>query len=167
MKRLVFLNGKYIEEKKAKISIFDRGVLFSDSVYEVTAFINDKLLDFRSHLKRLQRSLDELSINYKVSNLVLLDIHKKLIKVNKLNKKEGLIYLQISRGNMERDFEIPKNKHKINIFAFTQEKSITNNPKLNKGLKIFTEEDLRWKRRDIKTTQLIYPSLLSYRERSR
>ena len=65
MTRLVFLNGKYLEEKKAKISIFDRGVLFSDSVYEVTAFINDKLLDFRSHLTRLQRSLDELNINYK------------------------------------------------------------------------------------------------------
>ena len=67
MTRLVFLNGKYIEEKKAKISIFDRGVLFSDSVYEVTAFINDKLLDFRSHLTRLQRSLDELNINYWVN----------------------------------------------------------------------------------------------------
>ena len=160
MSRKVFLNSDYLDENEAKISIFDRGVLFSDSVYEVTAFINDKLLDFRSHLTRLQRSLDELNINYKVSNLTILDIHKKLIKANKLNKKEGLIYLQISRGNMERDFEIPKSKHKINIFAFTQEKSITNNPKLSKGLKIITEEDLRWKRRDIKTTQLIYPSLL-------
>ena len=117
--------------------------------------IKEKVIEVLTTLSLNPTKDDFEKINIKITHASVVELQS-----NKLNKKEGLIYLQISRGNMERDFEIPKSKHKINIFAFTQEKSITNNPKLSKGLKIITEEDLRWKRRDIKTTQLIYPSLL-------
>jgi D-alanine transaminase len=157
MSRIVFINGNYVEEKDAKISIFDRGLLFSDAVYEVTAIIDNKLIDFPSHVERLNISLNKLKINHKFNEKTLLEIHKNLLNKNPFKYNEGLIYLQVSRGSTERDFLITKNELSPNIFAFTQEKNLTD---LNtKGLKIITKEDLRWQRRDIKTTQLIYASL--------
>lgn len=157
MNRIVFINGNYVEEKDAKISIFDRGLLFSDAVYEVTAIIDNKLIDFPAHVERLNSSLNKLKINYKFNERTLLEIHKNLLSKNPFKYNEGLIYLQVSRGSTERDFLITKNELSPNIFAFTQEKNLTD---LNtKGLKIITKEDLRWQRRDIKTTQLIYASL--------
>ena len=159
MSRKVFLNGDYLDENEAKISIFDRGVLFADSVYEVTAFIENKLIDFKAHLKRLERSLKEINIEYNLDYDRFLEIHKNLIRFNNLENTEGLIYFQISRGNIDRDFLIKDQKIKPNIFSFTQKKSLTNDPKIEKGLHIISLEDLRWKRRDIKTTQLLYPSI--------
>ena len=159
MSRKVFINGDYLDENEAKISIFDRGVLFADSVYEVTAFIENKLIDFKAHLERLERSLNEINIEYNLDYDEFLEIHKNLIKFNNLEDKEGLIYFQISRGNIDRDFLIKDQKIKPNVFSFTQKKSLTNDPKIEKGLHIISLEDLRWKRRDIKTTQLLYPSI--------
>ena len=157
MNRIVFINGNYVEEKDAKISIFDRGLLFSDAVYEVTAIIDNKLIDFPAHVERLNSSLNKLKINYKFNEKTLLEIHKTLLSKNPFKYNEGLIYLQVSRGSTERDFLITKNELSPNIFAFTQEKNLTDLD--TKGLKIITKEDLRWQRRDIKTTQLIYASL--------
>ncbi|MAC41853.1 MAG: D-amino acid aminotransferase [Pelagibacterales bacterium] len=157
MNRIVFINGNYVEEKDAKISIFDRGLLFSDAVYEVTAIIDNKLIDFPAHVERLNSSLNKLKINYKFNEKTLLEIHKTLLNKNPFKYNEGLIYLQVSRGSTERDFLITKNELSPNIFAFTQEKNLTDLD--TKGLKIITKEDLRWQRRDIKTTQLIYASL--------
>lgn len=159
MSRKVFLNGDYLDENEAKISIFDRGVLFADSVYEVTAFIENKLIDFKAHLERLERSLKEINIEYNLDYYRFLEIHKNLIRFNNLENTEGLIYFQISRGNIDRDFLIKDQKIKPNVFSFTQKKSLTNDPKIEKGLHIISLEDLRWKRRDIKTTQLLYPSI--------
>jgi D-alanine transaminase len=156
MNRIVFINGSYVKEENAKISIFDRGLLFSDAVYEVTAVIDNKLVDFPSHVKRLNQSLNKLKIDYKFNEKTLLEIHKNLLNKNPFSNNEGLIYLQVSRGSAERDFLIKKNSLSPNIFAFTQEKILTD---LTQGLKIITKEDLRWQRRDIKTTQLIYASL--------
>ena len=156
MNRIVFINGSYVKEENAKISIFDRGLLFSDAVYEVTAVIDNKLVDFPSHVKRLIQSLNKLKIDYKFNEKTLLEIHKNLLNKNPFSNNEGLIYLQVSRGSAERDFLIKKNSLSPNIFAFTQEKILTD---LTQGLKIITKEDLRWQRRDIKTTQLIYASL--------
>ena len=157
MSRKVFLNSDYLDENEAKISIFDRGVLFADSVYEVTAFIENKLIDFKAHLERLERSLNEINIEYNLDYDEFLEIHKNLIKFNNLEDKEGLIYFQISRGNIDRDFLIKDQQVKPNVFSFTQIKSLTNDSKIEKGLHIISLEDLRWKRRDIKTTQLLYP----------
>ena len=95
-------------------------------------------------------------IDYKFNEKTLLEIHKNLLNKNPFSNNEGLIYLQVSRGSAERDFLIKKNSLSPNIFAFTQEKILTD---LTQGLKIITKEDLRWQRRDIKTTQLIYASL--------
>ena len=159
MERIVFINDVYLEENNAKISIFDRGLLFSDSVYEVTAVIDNKLIDFPAHVLRLKRSLNELKIKNTFDKKYLLEIHKNLLKKNPFSNKEGLIYMQVTRGSTERDFLINNSNIEPNIFAFTQEKILTETIYKDNGLKIITIEDLRWQRKDIKTTQLLFASL--------
>ena len=160
MNRIVFLNGKYIKENEAKISIFDRGLLFADSVYEVTAVIDNKLIDFPAHIERLENSLNELEIKNIFSYDLLLKIHKELVNKNKFSNKEGLIYMQVSRGTIERDFLIKDKDVTPNIFAFTQEKNLTDVDYKTNGLEIITRNDLRWQRKDIKTTQLLFATLI-------
>ena len=159
MERIVFINGVYLEENNAKISIFDRGLLFSDSVYEVTAVIDNKLIDFPAHVLRLKRSLNELKIKNTFDKKYLLEIHRNLLNKNPFINKEGLIYMQVTRGSTERDFLINNSNIEPNIFAFTQEKILTETIYKDNGLKIITIEDLRWQRKDIKTTQLLFASL--------
>ena len=160
MNRIVFLNGKYIKENEAKISIFDRGLLFADSVYEVTAVIDNKLIDFPAHIERLENSLNELEIKNIFSYDLLLKMHKYLVNKNKFSNKEGLIYMQVSRGTIERDFLIKDKDVTPNIFAFTQEKNLTDVDYKTNGLEIITRNDLRWQRKDIKTTQLLFATLI-------
>ena len=160
MNRIVFLNGKYIKENEAKISIFDRGLLFADSVYEVTAVLDNKLIDFPAHINRLDNSLKELEIKNNFTDEFLLNMHKELVNKNKFSGKEGLIYMQVSRGTIERDFLIKDNNIAPNIFAFTQDKNLTNINYKKNGLEIITKKDLRWQRKDIKTTQLLYATLI-------
>tara|TARA_Y100000768_G_scaffold297989_1_gene231739 strand:- start:5 stop:871 length:867 start_codon:yes stop_codon:yes gene_type:complete len=160
MSRIVYLNGKYYKESEAKISIFDRGLLFADSVYEVTAVIDNKLIDFPAHIERLENSLNELEIKNIFSYDLLLKMHKELVNKNKFSNKEGLIYMQVSRGTIERDFLIKDKDVTPNIFAFTQEKKLTDVNYKTNGLEIITRNDLRWQRKDIKTTQLLFATLI-------
>ena len=157
MGRIVYLDGQYLKEDEAKVSIFDRGFLFGDAVYEVTAVINGKLVDNDGHMIRLQRSCNELQIELPVALTEITAIQKELIKQNALN--EGGIYLQISRGSAgDRDFGYPENV-KPTLVLFTQARELLNSPKATKGMKVITTEDIRWKRRDIKTVGLLAPCM--------
>ena len=157
MGRIVYLNGQYLAENEANVSIFDRGFLFGDAVYEVTAVINSKLVDNEGHMIRLQRSCNELQIELPVTLAEITNIQKELIKKNALN--EGGIYLQISRGSAgDRDFGYPENV-KPTLVLFTQARELLNSPKATKGMKVMTTEDIRWKRRDIKTVGLLAPCM--------
>ncbi len=128
MQRLVYVDGQYVEENEAKISVFDRGFLFADAVYEVTAVIDGKLVDFADHITRLQRSCRELSLTLPVTPEALKEIHDELINKNDL--KEGAIYLQLSRGNAgDRDFYFPSADVKSTLVLFTQARSLVGNPK--------------------------------------
>ena len=153
----VYVNGEFILKKEASISVFDRGFLFSDSVYEVTAVIEGKLVDWQEHFARLVRSLDHLDIVNNFNEEDFYKIQKKLINQNEL--KEGLCYIQITRGFGERDFNFGNKSFLPTVVMFTQEKSILNNPATKAGIKIITVQDDRWKRRDIKTTQLLAQSI--------
>ena len=153
----VYVNGKFVLKKEASISVFDRGFLFSDSVYEVTAVIEGKLVDWQEHFARLVRSLDHLNIVNNFNEEDFYKIQKKLINQNEL--KEGLCYIQITRGFGERDFNFGNKSFLPTVVMFTQEKSILNNPATKAGIKIITVPDDRWKRRDIKTTQLLAQSI--------
>lgn len=154
--RIVYVNGEYLAETKASISIFDRGFLFADAVYEVTAVVNGKLLDNTSHLKRLKRSLHALNISIPLSDQQIISIQQTLLKENQLT--EGLVYLQISRGAADRDFAIDQ-ALKPTVVLFTQAKALVDSPLADRGLRVITLEDLRWKRCDIKTTSLLAASL--------
>ena len=151
------MNGEFFSKKEASISVFDRGFLFSDAVYEVSAVIGGKLVDWQEHFARLIRSLDHLNLVNNFQEKDFYQIQKKLIKENQL--KEGLCYVQVTRGVAERDFSFAKKSLSPTVVIFTQEKLILNNPTSKLGIKIITVPDDRWLRRDIKTTQLLAQSL--------
>ena len=155
--RQVYINGEFKKEDEAKVSIFDRGLLFSDSVYEVTSVINSKLIDFKYHVERLDRSMNELKFKTLIDHDEILAFHRKLIELN--NLKEGMIYTQVTRGVVDRSFDMPKQAIKPTVLAFTQEKKILETDTAKNGIKVMTLEDMRWKRNDIKTTQLLYASM--------
>ncbi|WP_062218816.1 D-amino-acid transaminase [Aureimonas sp. D3] len=156
MTRTVYLNGDWLPETEAKVSVFDRGFLFADAIYEVTAVIGGKLIDYAGHGARLRRSLEELAIPCPLSQEALLAVHREIVRRNAL--EEGLIYLQISRGVADRDFAFPKGAEPT-LVLFTQAKPVLDNPRTKTGLSIATVPDWRWERRDIKTVQLLYPSM--------
>ena len=160
MSRTVYLNGEYMPEEDAKISIFDRGFLMADGVYEVTTVLDGKLIDFAGHALRLQRSLKELDMASPIETDDLLEVHRALVKLNNID--QGMIYLQVTRGAPDdRDFIFPDpEKTPSTIVLFTQNKpGLADSPAAKTGMKIISIEDQRWARRDIKTVQLLYPSM--------
>jgi len=152
MPNIVYLNSKYIPFKDAKIPIEDRGLQFSDSVYEVVKIINKKMLDFDFHMRRLKYSTAELKFNFKVKSKLLKTIFKNLIIKNKLSN--GIIYLQITRGVQSREHAYKKNL-KPNIIMYTVKKRFNLPNKNYRGFKAITYPDIRWGRPDIKTTSLL------------
>ena len=158
--RTVYLNGEFVPENEAQVSIFDRGFLMADGVYEVTSVLGGKLIDFAGHAKRLERSLAELDMQKPDDFDNLLEVHRALVRLNDID--EGMIYLQITRGAPDdRDFVFPDPETtKPTVVLFTQNKpGLANSPAAQKGIKVISIEDQRWARRDIKTVQLLYPSM--------
>jgi D-alanine transaminase len=156
MSRTVYVNGSYLPEEEARISIFDRGFLFADGVYEVTSVLGGRLIDFPGHLARLHRSLGELEIPAPVGDEDLEGIHHELVARNGLD--EGMIYLQVSRGPAERDFVWPADP-RPSLVMFTQARPLADTPAARNGIRVITVPDIRWARRDIKTVQLLAPSM--------
>jgi D-alanine transaminase len=160
MSRIVYLNGAYLPEGEAQVSIFDRGFLMADGVYEVTSVLDGKLVDFDGHAVRLARSLSELDMGNPLTKDELLAIHRELLVRNDL--VNGGIYLQITRGAPgDRDFVFPDPETTPQtVVLFTQSNpNLVDNPKAASGIKVISIDDQRWGRRDIKTVQLLYPSM--------
>ena len=156
MSRVVYVNGSYVPENEGKVSIFDRGFLFADGVYEVTAVINGRLVDYDPHVERLERSLKEIEMAWPCSKAELKQMHEEIVKRNKLD--EGIIYMQVTRGAADRDFKFPK-EAKSTLIAFTQVQKLLDNPHAVTGVKVVTIPDIRWARRDIKSVMLLAPVL--------
>ena len=157
--RTVYVNGEYMPETEAKVSIFDRGFLMADGVYEVTSVLGGKLIDFAGHTARLHRSLNELDMAEPCTDDELLAIHLELVERN--NIVDGMIYLQVTRGNPgDRDFAFPSADTKPTLVLFSQSKpGMAESPMAKIGMKVISIDDIRWGRRDIKTVQLLYPSM--------
>ncbi|TPW27766.1 D-amino-acid transaminase [Pararhizobium mangrovi] len=155
--RIVYVNGNYVPESEATVSVFDRGFLFADAVYEVTAVVGGKLIDFDGHVTRLKRSVAELSMPAEVDEAKLRGIHEELVSRNDID--EGLVYLQLTRGAADRDFLYPDTSTTPTLVLFTQKKAVVENPAAERGMAVVSLPDLRWDRRDIKTVQLLYPSM--------
>ncbi len=159
MTRIVYVNGDYLPEGEARVSIFDRGFLMADGVYEVTSVLDGKLIDFDGHVKRLARSLGELEMTCPIGADELLAMHRELVTRNGID--QGMVYLQVTRGNPgDRSFLFPDASVPGTIVAFTQNiPNLADAPAAKIGFRIITIPDLRWSRVDIKTVQLLYPSM--------
>lgn len=155
MSRIVYLNGAWLPEEEARISVFDRGFLFADAVYEVTSILHGKLLDFPGHAARLSHSVAALGISMPVGRKELLTLHQEIARRNGMT--DGLVYLQISRGAHDRDFLYPDTLHPT-FLMFTQAKNLLANPKWQTGMALCTAPEGRWANRQIKTVQLLYSS---------
>lgn len=152
LNRTVYVNGSYVNEADAVISIFDRGFIFGDGVYEVVPVIKSKLVDKKYFLERLDRSLSELSIGWPCSKDDYMDVMSNLVEKN--NLEEGIVYSQVTRGIADRDFPFPEDIDS-SFVAFTSQMNLLNSPDIETGIPVVTTPDLRWKRRDIKSVNLL------------
>ena len=151
MERTVFLNGEFMPESKATVPIFDRGLLFADSVYEGFGILDSQIVDYEYHMNRLGRSLGELDMPWPMARDELLVAMMKLIEMN--NAVEGFMYLQVTRGSRDRSY-LYDDQYEPTVFAFTQkEKFAADAPP--QPVALATTPDIRWARRDIKTTNLL------------
>lgn len=159
MTRTVYVNGEYLPETEAKVSVFDRGFLMADGVYEVTSVLGGKLVDFAGHMVRLDRSLRELDMARPCSDDDLLAIHREMVARNGID--EGMVYLQVTRGNPgDRSFLYPPEGTAPTLVLFTQNiPNLADAPAAKTGFRVISIPDWRWARRDIKTVQLLYPSM--------
>lgn len=152
MPRIAYVNGRYVPHRDAAIHIEDRGFQFADSVYEVIALMGGRLADETGHLDRLERSLKELSIALPISRRAMQFTVRELVRRNR--QKDGMIYMQVTRGVAPRDFKFPQHKDSALVMTFYPANFDVS---LRKAAvkKAITVPDIRWKRRDIKTTALI------------
>lgn len=159
MTRTVYVNGQYLPEDQATVSIFDRGFLMADGVYEVTSVLDGKLIDFAGHAVRLEQSMTALDMTSPISSTDLADMFRELVRLNGID--QGMIYLQVTRGNPgDRSFVFPDASLPATIVAFTQNiPNLADAPAAKTGFKVISVPDMRWGRVDIKTTQLLYPSM--------
>jgi D-alanine transaminase len=152
LSRIVYVNGAFVPEAEAKISIFDRGFIFADGIYEVSAVLDGGLVDNDGHLARLERSLKAIDLAMPCAKAEIVAVQKELISRNRL--VEGSIYLQVTRGAADRDFAFPSGA-KPSLVMFTQERKIVDDPKAATGIKLLSVPDIRWARRDIKSVALL------------
>ena len=157
MSRVSFINGLYCDHSDASVHIEDRGYQFADGVYEVFAILNGKIVDYMGHMNRLYRSLNEINIKSPIAKDAYIFHLRNLIRRNKIN--DGLIYLQVTRGVAERDFKFPKNTKPSLVITAKRISMKDYDLKFNKGIKVKITNDLRWKRVDIKTLNLLPPVL--------
>jgi D-alanine transaminase len=151
---IAYVNGSFVPLSEAKVSVLDRGFLFADGIYEVSAVLDGKLVDNASHLARLERSVGEIALKLPESIDRIIEIQKELIARNKLDA--GLVYLEVTRGaDNGRDFAFPKGDIKPTLIMFTSVKDIVNAASAKSGIGVITVPDIRWTRRDIKSVALL------------
>jgi D-alanine transaminase len=151
--QVAYVNGSFVPLSEAKVSILDRGFLFADGIYEVSAVLDGKLVDNASHLARLERSVGEISLKLPETIERITEIQKELIARNEL--ANGLVYLEVTRGaDKGRDFAFPKNVAP-SLVMFTAVKDIVGAQAAKTGISVITVPDIRWARRDVKSIALL------------
>lgn len=152
MSQIVYVNGDFVPDHEARVSVFDRGFLFGDGVYEVIPVINSRLVDKAHALSRLDRSLAEVEMDWPCSRDDYIAMQESLIERNGV--REGVVYTQVTRGTAPRDFAYPENARPT-LVAFANNKTLIDNPAAATGIAVVSVPDLRWKRRDIKSVNML------------
>ena len=153
MDRIAYVSGAFVPFADAKVPVTDRGFLFADGIYEVSAVLDGRLVDNEAHLARLDRSLREIRIANPHTVPEWVALQTQLIARNALS--EGVVYIQVTRGAAERDFGFPATDTPPTVVMFTQAKSLSDSPLARTGAKIISVPDIRWTRRDIKSVALL------------
>ena len=153
MTGIVYVNGSFVPEADAKISVFDRGFLFADGIYEVSAVLDGKLVDNALHLARLARSVGEIGLALPLPLERIGALMREMVERNAL--EEGLVYLQVTRGaESGRNFPFPKEANP-SLVMFCERKAYADAPAAKTGIRVKSVPDLRWARRDIKSVALL------------
>lgn len=158
MPRIAYVNGVYERTSEAAVSIEDRGYQFADAVYEVWSVFDGRLADLDGHLNRLERSLSELHIAMPMPRTALLVVLNEVVRRNRI--REGLVYLQISRGVAPRDHVFPVNVRPSVVITAKPVDREAAARKAATGIKAISAPDIRWGRCDIKTVGLL-PNVLA------
>lgn len=152
--RLVYVNGAFVPAAEARISVFDRGFLFADGVYEVTAVLDGGLVDHAAHMARLARSLGEIGLRAPAAPDGITRLQLELVRRNRIT--HGLVYLQVTRGApTERDFRFPPPEVAPSLVMFAQARDLPGLPEAATGIRVKSLADIRWRRRDIKSVALL------------
>ena len=149
--RIVFINGEFVQESEASLPIFDRGLLFADAVYEGFGILDGQIVDYIYHMQRLEQSLAKINIPATFSTDSMFADLMILIEKNALIN--GFLYLHVTRGVGERSFHYDEG-YVPNMFAFTQSEKFAADD-MPPTITLHTAPDLRWARRDIKSTNLL------------
>ena len=159
--RIAYVDGRYLPHAEASVHIEDRGLQFADAVYEVCSVNDGLLLDEAGHLDRLERSLSELAIPMPMGRGALMAVMREVMRRNRL--KDGLVYLQVTRGAYRRDHAIPKDARPSLIITARSLDPKTYDKRRAEGVSVVTLKENRWGRCDIKTTGLL-PNVLAKTE---
>ena len=156
MSRIAYVNGQYVRHQDAAINIEDRGYQFADGVYEVIAAVGGRLVDSERHFERLERSLSELRIAPPCARRVLYVIAREVLRRN--NVRDGILYLQITRGVAPRNHAFPDNSAPSLVMTASRSRRPPS-ALVEQGVAVITIEDTRWRRTDIKSVSLL-PNVL-------
>lgn len=156
MSRIAYVDGRYVPHRHAAVHVEDRGYQFADAVYEVIAVRHGQLIDEEPHLHRLARSLAELRIPPVMPDNALRVVLREVVRRNGV--RNGIVYLQISRGAAPRDHQFPKQVHPV--LVVTSRRQAPKKSLRLSGVDVISQPDIRWLRRDIKSVSLL-PNVLA------
>ncbi len=159
--RVAYVDGRYLPHAGASVHIEDRGLQFADSIYEVCAVLEGRLMDEEGHLDRLERSLNALQMRMPVARGPLRIVMREMIRRNRM--RDGLLYLQVTRGAHRRDHPIPKSHHSTLIMTARSVNMAAVEKRRAEGIAVVTLPDIRWGRCDIKVTGLL-PNIMAKSE---
>jgi len=159
MSRVAYVNGAYRPLRDSVVHFVDRGFQFADGVYEGWSVFDGRLADFDGHMTRLWRSLDELRIERPMTPEALSRVLKETVRRNRV--REGLVYIQITRGTARRDHPFPADGTPPSVIVTARSLPLAKgNAAAEKGVAVITQPDIRWGRCDIKTVGLL-PNVLA------
>ena len=159
MSRIAYVNGRYLPHQAAAVHVEDRGYQFSDGVYEVCEVRGGRIIDERRHLARLKRSLDELRIDMPMAEAALATVMRECVWRNRV--RDGIIYLQITRGVARRDHAFPPPGTRPSVVITAHGLDVVGNERIAAdGVAVITVADNRWQRVDIKSISLL-PNVLA------